>query len=152
MFKKIVLLSSLVFLMSTFVGKSETMTCLPDCEEDEFQFGVPPRTYAIGSNCSITVYWGWRHACDMYWDVIITALEYNGSGCSSMTERDMMDAAMLMLLQDGILQTLSVPPLGPQSFPLPENPGNCEYSWRVNKWSCWKKYVTTYGSERLVAC
>lgn len=150
MFRNILLGGFLIILllMSNVESKSDTMVCIPDCEEDIFNFNVPAMTYSIGT-CSITVYWGWRHACDMYWDIFILGISYSGPGCSYMSEKDMMDASIIKLLNDPYLQTLSS---NPQSFPLPLNPGDCTTSWRVNKWKCWQKYVSITGDHRLVAC
>lgn len=146
--KSYIVLISLLFVFAISNMKSEDMDCIPDCPDDQFNYNCPVFTTTFG-NCTMRIYWGYRLACGVYHDIIITGIDYWGD-CSLLSERDMLDFAALYIMKSNFVRDPAPAGLG---WPYPSGPGDCVTNWRVNKWSCWRQHImATEEYSRIVAC
>ncbi|MDT3741119.1 MAG: hypothetical protein RO257_16645 [Candidatus Kapabacteria bacterium] len=146
--KKLFILVALLLTVTFSNMKSDNMTCLPDCPNDQFNFNCPVFTTTFG-NCTMRIYWGYRFACGQYHDIIITGIDYWGD-CSLLSERDMLDFAALFIMRSDFVKDPYPAGLG---WEWPNEPNECVTNWRVNKWSCWRQRgEITFGYDRIVAC
>jgi len=146
--KKICVLIVMLLTIAISDLRADNMDCVPDCPEDQFNYNCPVFTTTFGT-CTIRIYWGYRIACGVYHDIIITGIDYWGD-CTFLSENDMLSFAALYIMESSFVTGAKPAGLG---WPQPQGPGDCVTNWRVNKWSCWRRHInTTEGYESLVAC
>jgi hypothetical protein len=145
--KKFCVLVVLLLTVAISDMRAIPMDCVPDCPEDQFNYNCPVFTTTFGT-CTIRIYWGYRIACEQYYDIIITGIDYWGD-CAFLSENDMLSFAAIYIMKSDFVRNTNTG-LG---WPVPQGPGDCVTNWRVNKWSCWRHQPIPFAEyDRLVAC
>lgn len=138
--KKIIFLSFLLIVSFSHL-KAVPWTCYPDCIDDKFQFNLDPEIMQIGG-CTITVNFGYRIACETWYDYCITGINLspdpdNPTACDNLEVNQLMHMVMVMLIQRN-----------PANFPKPTKPGDCATSWRINRGLCWRFFPSSTNDDK----
>ena len=112
--------------------KADNVPCLPDCQNDQFTMDTYD-LYLPLCNEVVEVDYGYRIACNIWYDYYIEEVHFNSSHCISTEFGGDLNLMLQYITEQFIIAN-------PENFP-PHNPSECELNWRVLKGSCWTAEV-----------
>ena len=142
--KLLTIIGVLVMGLQATSSQAQVMNeaCLPDCFNDPFM-GPFMVTLEICPGTFVNVEYGFRHACNIWYDYYIGDKITPGPGTSSI---DFYNCVYSVGGMNAFLQLVSEQLIivNPAGFPPLAN-NQCETNWRVLKGSCWKGDIILTG-------
>lgn len=133
----LILLLSIVLTTNYVKAQDTPPPCVPDCENTPFH-PVEQNDFYFDNGCIIRVWYTWRKACDVYYDIQIVKIETLNPLCNDYSYKQIFDSAFKKVIE---LNKMGFPP----------KRGECDVNWRISAASCWSFWnIIVTGDPHMI--